>query len=943
MIELFKSQMDYIFFIYGMSFFILAAACLLLIKTQETKLPWFWLGMFGFTHAINEWLDLFAISIGDNPAFNLSRLLIILLSFVFLAQFSWLSFLALKGKFLNQWFFIPWLLLAYLGWHFGREEGFNFTCRYLVGFVSALSAGVFLILHSLKLRNNHGRLIAALGFFIGAYAFTQLVIFHPPVLLKHTLFNQEHFAQFFGFPIQLLRCALAICAAFIILTYWYLLERWKDRQGLSRIIWKRILIIFLAYSGLIISGWLITHNIGIYLRQSNIDELSAKANTASAAINYRRLARLTATAADIGAPDYGRIKEQLKAINEANIDLIYVYLLRLDNGKIIFLADSEPDSSANSSPPGQVYEEAPSELKARFLSQKTFIVDAYTDRWGSWVSAFAPVVDLENNKMVALIGMDMDIKMWQHKIFHHRLLGIFISFCMFILFSVFFIISQINRASAEKIAVSQKHLQALIDNIPTPIFYKNIQGKYLGCNFAFARFYGLTKEAVVGKTIFDINPRQPAEIIYGMDMELFGLNRSDSKTCEVDIPDGEGIKHSMLLSKSTYPGPDGKIAGLVGVMQDITERKNRETRLLALNRAVEQSPVVVVITDKEGNITYVNPKFVQLTGYEYYEVTGKNPRILKSGEQPPEFYKNLWDTILAGGQWQGEFHNKRKDGSFYWESASISAVKDAKGVITNFIAVKEDVTERKKILEELKRKNSELEKLDQLKSDFVSIVSHELRTPLSITKEGISLILDGVTGRINPKQQKVLATSMNNIDRLARIINNLLDISKIESGKAELKKKNVDFKALIKNVFSAFENKAGEKGLELRFSLSQGQREAVLCIDEDKIIQVFTNLLSNSIKFTEQGHIDVSLINRENEIEFVVSDTGVGISAEALPKVFDKFMQFGRTAGSGEKGTGLGLSIAKGLVELHGGRIWAESELGKGTKFIFTLPKYREC
>jgi len=935
--------MDYIFFIYGMSFFILAAACLLLIKTQEIKLPWFWLGMFGFTHAINEWLDLFSISIGDNPVFSLLRLVTMLLSFIFLAQFSWLSFLALKGKPLNQLFFIPWLFLAYLGWHFGKEEGFNFTCRYLIVFVSALSAGVFLILHALKLRNNYGRLIAALGLFIGAYAFTQLVISHPFALLKHTLFNQENFAQFFGFPIQLLRCALAICAAFTILTYWYLLQGWLDIKGLSRKIWKRILLIFLVYLALIISGWLITHNIGIYLRQSNVDELSAKANTASAAINYRRLVKLTATAADIGTPDYGRIKEQLKAINEANLDLTYVYLMRLDNGKIIFLADSEPDFSPNSSPPGQVYEEAAPELKIRFSNQRTFIVDAYTDRWGSWVSAFAPVLDLETNKMVALIGMDMDIRVWQQMISRHRLLGIFISFCMFILFSVFFIISQINHASAEKIAVSQRYLQTLIDNIPNPVFYKNNQGAYLGCNFAFAQLYGLTKEAVIGKNIFDINPQDLAEVSYRMDRELFTSSNVDSKVYEAEILDANGVKHIMLLSKSTYPGPDGKIAGLVGVMQDITERKNKEIRLLALNRAVEQSPAVVVITDKEGNITYVNPKFVQLTGYEYHEAIGKNPRILRSGEQPPEFYKNLWDTILAGKEWRGEFHNKKKDGSFYWESASISAVKDAKGVITNFIAVKEDVTERKKILEELKQKNIELEKLDQLKSDFVSIVSHELRTPLSITKEGISLILDGVTGSINPKQQKVLATSMNNIDRLARIINNLLDISKIESGKTELKKNNIDLRDLIKNVFSAFENKAREKGLELRFSLPQEQGKVVLCIDEDKIIQVFTNLLSNSIKFTEKGHIGVSFIDRENEVEFVISDTGVGISAEDLPKVFDKFLQFGRTAGSGEKGTGLGLSIAKGLVELHGGRIWAESELGKGAKFIFTLPKYREC
>jgi len=933
--------MDYIFFIYGMSFFILASSSLLLIRDQKVKLPWFWLGLFGFTHALNEWLDIFSISVGDNPVFGMLRLTVILLSFVFLAEFSWLSFLALKGRPLSQWFFIPWLLLVYSGWYFGKDSGLNFTCRYFLGFVSSFSAGIILYLHALKLKNPQRRLIATLGLFIGAYSFTQLIISSPPALLNNTLLNQDNFIRFFGFPVQLLRAALIMCAAFTILTYWYLSQGLLNSSGLGKKERRRVLLIGSAYLILAISGCLITQKIGAYFRQSNVDELSAKANTVSAAVNFRRVETLTASAADIGTPDYERLKEQLKAINEANVDLTYVYLMRFDNGRIVFLADSEPDSSANSSTPGQVYEEASPELKAKFLSRRTFIVDAYTDRWGSWISAFAPVVDLRNNKIVALIGMDMDVNIWQQKMFLHRLLGILISFCMFILFFVFFVISRINRASNERIAVSQKHLQTLIDNIPSPVFYKNTQGAYLGCNFAFAQFFGLDKKAVIGKNQFDLNPPGIAEINYKIDMKLFSLPNGGTKIYESEILDAQGIKHIMLLNKSTYPGPDGKIAGLVGVMQDITERKNREIRLLALNRAVEQSPAVVVITDKDGNITYVNPKFVQLTGYGYQEAIGKNPRILRSEEQPREFYKNLWDTILAGGQWRGEFHNKRKDGSLYWESASISPVKDSKGVITNFIAVKEDITERKRILEELKQKNTALEKLDQLKSDFVSMVSHELRTPLSITKEGISLVLDGVTGSINPKQGKILTTSKNNIDRLARIINSLLDISKIESGRVELKKKNVDFRGLIKNVFAAFENKAKEKGLELRINLPKEQGPD-LYIDEDRIIQVFTNLIGNAIKFTERGHIDVSLAQKDEEVEFTISDTGIGIAAEDLPKVFNKFLQFGRAAGAGEKGTGLGLSIAKGLIELHRGRIWVESGPGKGTKFIFTLPKYHE-
>jgi len=155
----------------------------------------------------------------------------------------------------------------------------------------------------------------------------------------------------------------------------------------------------------------------------------------------------------------------------------------------------------------------------------------------------------------------------------------------------------------------------------------------------------------------------------------------------------------------------------------------------------------------------------------------------------------------------------------------------------------------------------------------------------------------------------------------------------------ELKKKSVDMKALIKSVAASFAGKAKEKNLELRVDLPKNE-ELDLYIDEDRLIQVFTNLIGNSLKFTEKGHIEISCARRENEIEFTVSDTGIGIASEDLPRVFGKFLQFGRSPGAGEKGTGLGLSIAKGLIELHRGKIRVESQLGQGSKFIFTLPKY---
>jgi len=244
----------------------------------------------------------------------------------------------------------------------------------------------------------------------------------------------------------------------------------------------------------------------------------------------------------------------------------------------------------------------------------------------------------------------------------------------------------------------------------------------------------------------------------------------------------------------------------------------------------------------------------------------------------------------------------------------------------------------KLLYKELEEKNKRLQELDRLKSDFISTVSHELRTPLSITKEGISLMLDGIPGAINEKQKKILATAMDSIDRLSRMIGELLDTSKIESGKMELNRELADIVTLIKQVVMSFESKAKEKGLMLK-TVSATNRIDIY-IDPDKITQVFTNLIANSIKFTEKGCIEIFVQDKKNEVLCRVSDTGQGISKEDLPKVFSKFEQFGRVVGPGEKGTGLGLSITKGIIEAHKGQIWIESEVGKGAKFTFTLPKY---
>jgi PAS domain S-box-containing protein len=236
------------------------------------------------------------------------------------------------------------------------------------------------------------------------------------------------------------------------------------------------------------------------------------------------------------------------------------------------------------------------------------------------------------------------------------------------------------------------------------------------------------------------------------------------------------------------------------------------------------------------------------------------------------------------------------------------------------------------------RDMSERKRLENLKNEFVSTVSHELRTPMTIIREGVSQVVDGLLGSINDDQKQFLNISLSGIDRLTRIINELLDFSKIESGKVELRKERTDLVKLARDVSAHFKSNAKEKGLELNLKLSHSNVE--LYLDKDKTVQILTNLIANAIKFTEKGHIDITITEKEKMVECVVSDTGRGITARDLPNVFGKFQQFGRQFGPGEKGTGLGLAICRGLVELHGGSITVASEAGTGTAFTFALPKF---
>ncbi|MBU0710120.1 MAG: diguanylate cyclase [Candidatus Omnitrophica bacterium] len=242
------------------------------------------------------------------------------------------------------------------------------------------------------------------------------------------------------------------------------------------------------------------------------------------------------------------------------------------------------------------------------------------------------------------------------------------------------------------------------------------------------------------------------------------------------------------------------------------------------------------------------------------------------------------------------------------------------------------------LYKDLEKKNEELEKLDRLKSDFIATVSHELRTPLTTMKVFASIIADEIPGKLTKDQKEHVGIINGNIDRLARLIEGLLDIAKIESGKVLPRRTLVNMVNLANGVISTFKPEMDAKHIEVKASFNTPLPD--IYVDSDKITQVFTNLIGNAIKFTaEKGKVIIEIVNKKKMIECSIADTGIGIAPEDLAKLFIRFQQINRAAGPGAKGTGLGLAITKELVEMHNGKIRVESKLGEGSRFIFTLPK----
>ena len=502
---------------------------------------------------------------------------------------------------------------------------------------------------------------------------------------------------------------------------------------------------------------------------------------------------------------------------------------------------------------------------------------------------------------------------------------------------------------------SSQVLNGLIETSRLGIIAQDAAGRVQMWNHGAERILGWSEKEVL---------RRPApaalQLLKITEGENVSLPRKDGTIVDVEVwtdswSDASGNARGMLaiiMEVSRYREMQRKLARVEQELVQMTaQEKETRAEMQAERRfreLLETAPDAIIEVDREGRIRLLNLATEKLFGYKRDELLGQPVEVLgpdalrgDHGQHRARYFDHPVTRPMGSGL---ALHGRRKDDFSFPVEISLSPVKSEEGF--RVTAIIRDTSERKRVedrfremqqvyLQELKSRNSEVERANQLKSEFLASMSHELRTPLHTIIGFTELLSEELEGPLNEKQQRFMGHIHQDSLHLLDLINDILDISKIESGHLELRREIFDVAAVLEETLSSLRPQSVAKSIKIETRLTIN---AAILADRLRVKQILFNLLSNALKFTpEGGKVQVEGTQQDGFLEISVSDTGIGIPKEQHEAVFDKFYQVGATTKGVREGTGLGLAITKALVEEHGGRIRLESEPGKGSRFTFTI------
>jgi len=488
---------------------------------------------------------------------------------------------------------------------------------------------------------------------------------------------------------------------------------------------------------------------------------------------------------------------------------------------------------------------------------------------------------------------------------------------------------ELRKQIAERLRVEKElrhtnsFLDSIIENIPNMLFIKDAEElRFVRFNRAGEELLGYKQEELLGKNDFSFFSKNEADFFIEKDKEALRSQTLLEIQEETIHTKKKGVR-ILHTKKIPILDPHGKAIYLLGISEDITEKIQTEERLRELSLAMENALDGIARLGPDRKFLNVNKAYAAMMGYTPQEMAALD-RVSTICPEDTDKATEAFEKMKSTGKAEAEVKSIRKDGSIFHQYIVLVKSVNKDRSFDGFYCFAKDVTERK------------YQESLEIKAELIQMVSHELRTPVHSVKEGLSIVLEGLTGEITPEQKEVLNISKRCVDRLARLVNDVLAFHKLEAGVIEFHMKAENLTRIIEEVAASMHPLAENKNLSLKMSLQKNLPEVEL--DRDKIVQVLTNFLQNAIKFTLQGEITVTSSLSSQEVRVSVKDTGIGIQQKDVPKLFRKFGQLESAKLIAPGGTGLGLAISKMIVERHHGKIEIESQFKKGSSFSFILP-----
>ena len=494
------------------------------------------------------------------------------------------------------------------------------------------------------------------------------------------------------------------------------------------------------------------------------------------------------------------------------------------------------------------------------------------------------------------------------------------------------------------VMTSAQFLQNTLDSLTAHIAILDEAGGIVEVNDAWRRFAQSNSQCTtgldVGANYLSVcersrgrNSEEAAAVAGGIRSVMAG----ETNEFRLEYPCHSPKEQRWFIVRVTGFGVNGD-RRVVVVHENITERRKAEENLKVSDLALKSISQGVIITDANRLILSSNAAFSTITGYSIPEILGRNCKFLQGPLTDPQTVEAIRTALKNATHFSGEILNYRKDGNTFWNELTISPLWNEQGKLSYFVGVTRDVTDRKWAEQVVKKAQATAEASSRAKSEFLANMSHEIRTPMNGIIGMTELTLDT---ELTANQREYLEAVKVSADGLLSVINDILDFSKIEAGKLDLDPIEFDLRETLDNTLKPLAMRAHQKGLEVTYDVAS-EIPDILVADSVRLRQIWVNLVGNALKFTTTGEIGIevsieSITSNNAVLHFKVNDTGIGIPQENLETIFEQFSQADGSTTRRYGGTGLGLTISAQLVNLMGGRIWVESEVGRGSTFHFTV------